>query len=144
MKISPAIVGARVGPRHQEIDARWLMAYAAGLGEAALEYLDTTRPDGPTAHPLFPVCYEWAATLALAVSAVLAREPAGAAARVTRVAGRFSTMVGLPSAISVHGRRLTEGPEGRAVDFQVRSGGGVAVKDGRVVLRGDATPRGGT
>ena len=35
------------------------MAYAAALGETAPEYLDTTRPDGILAHPLFPVCYEW-------------------------------------------------------------------------------------
>ena len=41
------------------MDARWLMAYAAALGETAPEYFDTTRPDGLLAHPLFPVCYEW-------------------------------------------------------------------------------------
>ncbi len=59
MKISGRIVGTTVGPRRQTIDARWLMAYAAALGETAAEYLDTTRPDGVLAHPLFPVCYEW-------------------------------------------------------------------------------------
>jgi acyl dehydratase len=59
MRIPGSVVGISVGPREQEVDARWLMAYAAALGEHAPEYLDTTRPDGVIAHPLFPVCYEW-------------------------------------------------------------------------------------
>ena len=33
MHIPASVVGVTVGPREQEIDARWLMAYAAGLGE---------------------------------------------------------------------------------------------------------------
>ena len=57
--ISSSIVGITAGPREHEIDARWLMAYAAALGEEAPEYLDTTRAGGVLAHPLFPVCYEW-------------------------------------------------------------------------------------
>jgi acyl dehydratase len=67
LHIPGAAVGATVGPREHEVDARWLMAYAAALGEHAPEYFDTTRPDGVLAHPLFPVCYEW--PLALAVRA---------------------------------------------------------------------------
>ena len=59
LRIPAAAVGITVGPREHEIDARWLMAYAAALGESAPEYFDTTRPDGILAHPLFPVCYEW-------------------------------------------------------------------------------------
>ncbi len=59
MRIPASVVGIRVGPREQEIDARWLMAYAAGLGESAPEYFDTARSGGVVAHPLFPVCYEW-------------------------------------------------------------------------------------
>src|SRR5262249_42087390 len=58
-RIPVSVVGISVGPREQEVDARWLMAYAAALGEDAPEYLDTTRPEGVIAHPLFPVCYEW-------------------------------------------------------------------------------------
>ena len=64
-RLSPALVGLEVGPLVQAIDARWLMAYAAGLGETAGGYYDTTRAGGPGAHPLFPVCYEWPAALAL-------------------------------------------------------------------------------
>ena len=59
LRIPASAVGITVGPRDHEIDARWLMAYAAALGETGPEYFDTTRPDGLLAHPLFPVCYEW-------------------------------------------------------------------------------------
>ena len=46
MMIAGDLVGRSVGPRRQPVDARWAMAYAAGLGETAAEYFDTTRPDG--------------------------------------------------------------------------------------------------
>jgi acyl dehydratase len=59
LHIPASVVGVTAGPREHEIDARWLMAYAAALGEEAPEYLDTTRAGGLLAHPLFPVCYEW-------------------------------------------------------------------------------------
>ena len=59
MHIPASAVGITAGPREHDIDARWLMAYAAALGEHAPEYFDTTRADGVLAHPLFPVCYEW-------------------------------------------------------------------------------------
>jgi len=75
MMIPRSAVGVSLGPREQAIDARWLMAYAAALGEHAPAYFDTTRPEGILAHPLFPVCYEW--PLALDVRArVLADEVA--------------------------------------------------------------------
>jgi len=57
LKLSSAIVGEQAGPLEASIDARWLMAYSAGLGEADPRYYDTER--GVMAHPLFPVCYEW-------------------------------------------------------------------------------------
>jgi len=50
LKINAEIVGRETGPDEQSIDARWLMAYSAGLGEREFP------------HPLFPVCYEWPAT----------------------------------------------------------------------------------
>jgi acyl dehydratase len=59
LRIPTSAVGVTVGPREHAVDARWLMAYAAALGDHAPEYFDTTRPDGILAHPLFPVCYEW-------------------------------------------------------------------------------------
>ena len=63
--LDAAIVGAGIGPIAHEIDARWLMAYAAGLGETDARYYDTLKTDGPLAHPLFPVCYEWPVAVAL-------------------------------------------------------------------------------
>ena len=63
--LAPAIVGAEVGPIAHEIDARWLMAYAAALGESDRRYVDTLAPHGPLAHPLFPVCYEWPVAVAI-------------------------------------------------------------------------------
>ncbi|PYM23458.1 MAG: hypothetical protein DMD78_11840 [Candidatus Rokuibacteriota bacterium] len=60
-----AIVGAAVGPITHALDARWLMAYAAALAETDPRYYDTRAAGGPLAHPLFPVCYEWPAAVAL-------------------------------------------------------------------------------
>ena len=68
MKLSSAIVGTAAGPLDHAIDARWLMAYAAALGETGAEYFDTTRSAGLVAHPLFPVCYEWPLALELRAS----------------------------------------------------------------------------
>ncbi len=70
MRLPASVVGTTVGPREQEIDARWLMAYAAALGESAPEYFDTTRAGGILAHPLFPVCYEWPLALDLRAKAL--------------------------------------------------------------------------
>jgi acyl dehydratase len=65
LTLSRDIVGATAGPLAHDIDARWLMAYAAGLNETDARYFDTLSPAGPAAHPLFPVCYEWPVLLAL-------------------------------------------------------------------------------
>ena len=68
--IPASVVGITAGPLEHAIDARWLMAYAAALGEHGPEYLDTTRPGGILAHPLFPVCYEWPLALDVRAKAV--------------------------------------------------------------------------
>jgi acyl dehydratase len=60
LKLSSDIVGREAGPDEQLIDARWLMAYSAALGETDARHYDTAA--GVLAHPLFPVCYEWPAT----------------------------------------------------------------------------------
>ena len=43
------IVGVAVGPLAHDIDARWLMAYAAGLGETDARYFETRGTAGPAA-----------------------------------------------------------------------------------------------
>ncbi|HSH06201.1 MAG TPA: MaoC/PaaZ C-terminal domain-containing protein [Burkholderiales bacterium] len=63
MRLAAGIVGTAVGPLSHTIDARWLMAYAAALGETDARFFDTRRK--LLAHPLFPVCYEWPAVVAL-------------------------------------------------------------------------------
>jgi acyl dehydratase len=63
--LSADIVGTRAGPLEQLVDARWIMAYNAGLGETQARYYDTGAKGGPAVHPLFPVCYEWPASNAI-------------------------------------------------------------------------------
>jgi acyl dehydratase len=63
--MTTTLLGAVVGPIRHDLDARWLMAYAAGLGERDPRYYDTRGAHGPLAHPLFPVCYEWPAAVAM-------------------------------------------------------------------------------
>jgi len=59
MPIDTSLVGTAVGPNVEEVDARWAMAYAAGLGDMLDRYIDTRRDGGIVAHPMFPVCVEW-------------------------------------------------------------------------------------
>ena len=63
--IDAGIVGLSIGPLACSVDARWLMAYAAVVGETDPRYYDTSAPAGPVAHPVFPVCYEWPVAVAL-------------------------------------------------------------------------------
>lgn len=63
MPLPSSLVGQATAALDHAVDARWLMAYAAGLGETAPCYFDTTQDI--VAHPLFPVCVEWDAVLAL-------------------------------------------------------------------------------
>ncbi len=58
MKIPSRIAGAEAPAVEQILDARWVMAYSAGIGETDARCYDTARPDLPV-HPIFPVCYEW-------------------------------------------------------------------------------------
>ena len=63
--IDAGVVGLPIGPVACSVDARWLMAYAAAVGETDPRYYDTSAPAGPVAHPVFPVCYEWPVAVAL-------------------------------------------------------------------------------
>jgi acyl dehydratase len=65
MPLNSSLVGAITEPIVHDIDARWLMSYAAGLGDTLPCYLDTLRSEGIVGHPLFPMCVEWPAILAL-------------------------------------------------------------------------------
>ena len=65
MALDASLVGTATEPLVSEVDERWTMAYAAGLGDLLDCYIDTRRTDGIIAHPLFPVCFEWPAALTL-------------------------------------------------------------------------------
>ena len=63
MPVESSIVGMAGPPLVSEVDARWTMAYAAGLGDSMACYMDTVA--GVIAHPMFPVCFEWPVQLAI-------------------------------------------------------------------------------
>ncbi len=76
------------------------------------------------------------ATLALAVSRLLALEAGNDPARVWRIAGRFSAMVLMPSTITVRVLTREATPEGPVVRFEVLNAAGkLAVQHGLMGLR---------
>jgi len=153
--ISAASVGAGLAPIAHAIDARWLMAYAAGLGETDPRYFDTLAATGPLAHPLFAVCYEWPVAVALREATIAAelqplsvhathhltihRAPRAGdelrtAARVVAVESRRAgaLVVSRFETIDADGRRVTTTDYGSVYR-------GVAV-DGTVSARPDGSP----
>ncbi len=62
MPLSTRTIGAQTEVFEHKVDARWLMAYAASLGDLNPRYMDTTGDI--YAHPVFPVCVEWPSILA--------------------------------------------------------------------------------
>jgi acyl dehydratase len=100
-------VGA-TAERVQDVDARWLMAFAAAVGDTGPVHLDTTRPGGIAGHPLFPVAYEWPVVLALrdCLAPEVARQVVHAShdvrlRRLPRPGDRLRTM-GVVSALRPH------------------------------------------
>ncbi|MGB0997935.1 MAG: MaoC/PaaZ C-terminal domain-containing protein [Pseudomonadales bacterium] len=63
MPLNTANIGRATDYFAHDVDARWLMAYAASLNDLNPEYMDTTA-GCVRAHPLFPVCLEWPTILA--------------------------------------------------------------------------------
>ncbi len=61
MPLPVSFVGATIEPIVHEVDARWIMAHAASINAVDPCYLDTNRPTGVVAHPLFTACLEWPA-----------------------------------------------------------------------------------
>ena len=58
MPYDATLVGQSTEPIRHEVDARWIMSYAAGLNDFNPAYLGADRAK-VVAHPLFPVCLEW-------------------------------------------------------------------------------------
>lgn len=63
MPLNTRMIGESTAPFIHDVDARWLMAYAAGIGDLNPRYLET-QAQTLVAHPMFPVCLEWPAVLA--------------------------------------------------------------------------------
>lgn len=61
MPLSTDIIGMQTQTVEHQVDARWLMAYAASLGDLNTHYMDTTK--AIAGHPVFPVCLEWPSIL---------------------------------------------------------------------------------
>ena len=61
MPLSTDIIGEQTQTVEHQVDARWLMAYAASLGDLNTHYMDTTK--AIAGHPVFPVCLEWPSIL---------------------------------------------------------------------------------
>ena len=77
------------------------------------------------------------ATLAMAVSRVIATVSGGDPTRVERIYARFGAMVLMPSEIEVRISEHEQSAAGKAFFFEVLSAdGGKAIRDGFVVLRG--------
>lgn len=64
MPFPTSLVGTATEPSVLAVDVRATMAFAAGIADPNPAYLDTTRPGGVVAHPLFPVSPEWPVVLA--------------------------------------------------------------------------------
>lgn len=62
MPLRTQLVGQSTAPRRHAVDARWTMAYAAGLQDDNPRLQDTTQAT-LAVHPLFPVCLEWPSVL---------------------------------------------------------------------------------
>lgn len=65
MPLHSSTIGVSAEPVVHAVDERWLMSYAAGLGDTLPCYLDTLRPGNIVSHPLFPVCVEWPAVVGM-------------------------------------------------------------------------------
>ena len=63
MPLNTTMVGAQTSSFAHDVDARWVMAYGAGLHDLNPRYMDTQGHE-VVAHPVFPVCLEWPVILA--------------------------------------------------------------------------------
>ena len=55
--MSSSMVGKSTKRFRHVAEKRWLMSYAAGVGEISGDYYDTTKD--LSVHPVFSVCPEW-------------------------------------------------------------------------------------
>jgi acyl dehydratase len=113
---------------------------ATGLAHVYTECARIFNPihtDAAVAHAagLPAIILHGTATLALAVSKIVASEAHGDPSRVARIAGRFGAMVMMPSAIRVRINGREEAEDGERVFFEVLNDqNGPAIRDGLIVV----------
>lgn len=59
IRVLPGAFDEAAAPVEHVADDRWLLGYAAAVGDTSAPFFDLDRPDGIVAHPVFPVCLEW-------------------------------------------------------------------------------------
>ena len=113
----------------------------AGMAHVYTECARIFNPihtDAAVAHAagLPSIILHGTATLALAVSQIIATAAGKDPARIERVAGRFGAMVTMPSTITVRILARNDSTQGAVVFFEVLSGEGrLAIQDGMAVVR---------
>jgi acyl dehydratase len=123
-------------------DPRWsaTVAVAADLAHAYAEASRIwnpihTDPAVARAAGLPDVLLHGTATLALAVSAILAREASGDPTGVRRLTARFAAPVWMPSTLEVRSLGVRRAAEGRWLPFEARTPeGGLAIREGRILV----------
>ncbi len=59
MKLTSDFVGSTLKEYNCIVNARWIMNYAAAIGDTNPVYFNDERPEGIIAPPLFPVAVTW-------------------------------------------------------------------------------------
>nr|WP_294526717.1 MaoC/PaaZ C-terminal domain-containing protein [uncultured Rhodopila sp.] len=76
--IPQSALGADLGCRVIEVDKRWILSFAAGIGSAAPIYLDDARPGGIVAPATFTVALEWPTLMSTAYLGAIGRDETSA------------------------------------------------------------------
>jgi acyl dehydratase len=135
-------------PRRSKAASESTIPVAAGLAHVYSECARIFNPihtDAAVAHGagLPEIILHGTATLALAVSAIVAAEGNAGPARVCRIAGRFGAMVTMPSKIRLRIQAKERAEDGERIFFEVSNEeNGAAIRDGQVSLTtdGSSTP----
>src|SRR5262249_43559590 len=98
--------GAVIPERIVTVDARRLMAYAAGIGAQSAMYSDTSRPQGIVAPPTFTAALEWPLMMSPEYLAAVGRNEDTAFERLVHgfQISRFHRAIAPGDRLSVSGR----------------------------------------
>lgn len=83
IRVRPGAFDEPTAPLEQLVDERWLLGYAAAVGDTSPALFDLELPSGIVAHPVFPVCLEWPLVLDGAPGLELSRRELAQGVHVT-------------------------------------------------------------